>query len=217
MKRILTLALLATTALSVPALAEDSSSRAGLGLGVGADVGVGANVGGNSIGANVDSSADTSTRSETSSSDAQVDTSADADVNADANTDTSTGRTATGDTSIGGSAESSASAASSAAMDMRGENLARNDIILIQQALRQEGFYNGTADGIWGPRTASALMQFQQRQQLGATGQVNTNTLDKLGVELGSSTSGAASNNQTTIENSVGVGATANPGSAGTY
>jgi peptidoglycan hydrolase-like protein with peptidoglycan-binding domain len=80
-----------------------------------------------------------------------------------------------------------------------GENLARNDVIMIQQSLRQEGLYNGTADGVWGPRTASALMQFQQKNQLGATGQLNTNTLDQLGVELGASgssktsTSGSAS------------------------
>lgn len=70
---------------------------------------------------------------------------------------------------------------------------------MIQQSLRQEGLYNGTADGVWGPRTASALMQFQQKNQLGATGQLNTHTLDQLGVELGASgssktsTSGSAS------------------------
>lgn len=41
---------------------------------------------------------------------------------------------------------------------------------MIQQSLRQEGLYNGTADGAAGSRTASALMQFQQKNQLGATG-----------------------------------------------
>lgn len=211
MKRFLTLALLASS-VTFPAMAQNNSASSGAsvgtGVGVGADVGVGA-------GSSMDSEGNTmnSSGAQMNSSPNTFDSSADAetDMNAQADTDTGTGRTASGDTSVGGSAGATASAD----QQMRGENLARNDVILIQQALRQEGFYQGTADGIWGPRTASALMEFQQRQQLGADGQLNSNTLDKLGVELGGS--GANSNNQSTIDSSQGVGSESNPGSAGTY
>lgn len=162
MKRLLALTLL-TTAISVPAFAE-TSLNTGTSTGIGIDVGVA------KVGADVDtgSSVNTSNDSE--------------DVG-------STGTSSPGMSSSMSPDTSTNTSASASGQAITGENLARNDVVLIQQALRQEGLYSGTADGVWGPRTASALMQFQQQNQLDATGQLNTNTLDQLGVELGASDS----------------------------
>jgi hypothetical protein len=198
MKRLLALTLL-TTAISVPAFAETS-------LNTGASTGIGIDAGVAKIGADVDTSnsvntshdsedvGSTGTSSTGMSSSMSSDTSADTSADADTSSSTSARTAAEADSNT---------SASTSAQAITGENLARNDVVMIQQALRQEGLYNGTADGVWGPRTASALMQFQQQNQLGATGQLNTNTLDQLGVELGASgssktsTSGRASGSTT--------------------
>ncbi|MGB4107121.1 MAG: peptidoglycan-binding domain-containing protein [Alphaproteobacteria bacterium] len=210
MKRLLALTLL-TTAISVPAFAETSlntGSSTGLGIGVNtgvADTSVGADV---DAGASVSGSSSSDTNS---SSQAEQDSNATSDSSTSNSSSISNESTARTETSATGQA-------------IAGDNLARNDVVMIQQALRQEGFYNGTADGVWGPRTASALMQFQQQNKLGATGHLNTNTLDRLGIELGASGSASSStgadvnsNNRSTIDSSEGVGSSANPGSGSTY
>lgn len=62
-------------------------------------------------------------------------------------------------------------------------DLQKNTIREIQQSLRNEGFNPGPADGIWGPRTASALEDFQQENNLQPTGQPHPETLNELGVQ----------------------------------
>ena len=39
-----------------------------------------------------------------------------------------------------------------------------------QQALRDLGFYKGTVDGVWGPRSRGALVAFQAEKGLDADG-----------------------------------------------
>lgn len=196
MKRILTLALLATAA-SFPAMAEQSAgSSTGLSIGgVGANVDIGAS-------ADVDSSANRTSDVTNPGERAAIygDTNAEAQLNSEKrenidaqineNTDS---RTRPGTTASGSSSASGSASASATGQAIQGRSLARNDVVLIQQALRQEGFYQGTADGVWGPRTASALMQFQQQNSLGATGSLNSTTLDQLGVQLNSSASASGS------------------------
>jgi peptidoglycan hydrolase-like protein with peptidoglycan-binding domain len=43
----------------------------------------------------------------------------------------------------------------------------------IQKRLAAEGYGPGTADGVWGPQTEAAVRNFQQDQDLNATGQLN--------------------------------------------
>ncbi|MGC2857577.1 peptidoglycan-binding domain-containing protein [Novispirillum sp. DQ9] len=49
-----------------------------------------------------------------------------------------------------------------------------------QQALRDMGLYDGQIDGIAGPRTRSAVEQYQQRQGLPQTASLDDRTLDSL-------------------------------------
>jgi peptidoglycan hydrolase-like protein with peptidoglycan-binding domain len=66
---------------------------------------------------------------------------------------------------------------------MAGNTLDRGVVRGIQQRLRQFGFYRGTSDGIWGPRTQSALTSFQRSRGLEATGQLNPTTISALGLD----------------------------------
>jgi peptidoglycan hydrolase-like protein with peptidoglycan-binding domain len=74
--------------------------------------------------------------------------------------------------------------------------LSRDEIMRAQQALDQKGFDVGKADGIMGPRTKQALGKFQQQQKLQQTGQLDQNTLSKLGVSQQESTTGQGGNLQ---------------------
>lgn len=56
----------------------------------------------------------------------------------------------------------------------------------VQASLAQEG-YNVSVDGVWGPQSAEALRQFQQANNLDATGQINAQTLAALNVDAGAS------------------------------
>jgi peptidoglycan hydrolase-like protein with peptidoglycan-binding domain len=67
-----------------------------------------------------------------------------------------------------------------------------------QQALKDKGFDVGTVDGQMGPNTESALRQFQQKQRLPQTGNLDEQTLSALGVDQNQgATSGQGSQNST--------------------
>ena len=53
----------------------------------------------------------------------------------------------------------------------------------VQEALKEKGFDPGTADGVDGPSTKSALKKFQAQQNLTADGRIGPKTLDALGVK----------------------------------
>lgn len=53
----------------------------------------------------------------------------------------------------------------------------------VQQRLRALGFYRGSADGLWGAGTQTALERFQQGRGLQASGQVNPATVQALGLD----------------------------------
>lgn len=53
----------------------------------------------------------------------------------------------------------------------------------VQQKLNNEGFQAGPVDGIWGPKTQSAVKNFQQKKGIEATGQLDEKTLAELDVE----------------------------------
>lgn len=53
----------------------------------------------------------------------------------------------------------------------------------LQNRLRQLGFYNGPAEGVWGPETQTALERFQRSRRLEVTGQVTPATLTAMGID----------------------------------
>ena len=57
-----------------------------------------------------------------------------------------------------------------------------------QQALQKEGFNPGPIDGYMGPRTTAAVREFQQKEQLKVTGQLDPETLGRLNVGVGGAT-----------------------------
>jgi peptidoglycan hydrolase-like protein with peptidoglycan-binding domain len=52
----------------------------------------------------------------------------------------------------------------------------------IQQALADRGYFQGTADGTWGPDSADALRRFQVDQDLDADGKISSLSLIALGL-----------------------------------
>ena len=63
------------------------------------------------------------------------------------------------------------------------ENVSPGMIRTIQQNLDRRGYTVGKVDGLWGPRTRSALMAFQRDQNLHASGRIDQPTLAALGVD----------------------------------
>src|SRR5258706_6646416 len=76
------------------------------------------------------------------------------------------------------------------------------DVKKVQQALKEKGQDPGPIDGVMGPKTKQALTAFQQQQGLKATGTLDNDTKQALGIDQsgtssrsssGGSKSGAAS------------------------
>lgn len=49
-----------------------------------------------------------------------------------------------------------------------------------QQALKDMGLYDGDVDGLYGPRTIDAVAQYQRRQDMAGSGELDQRTLDSL-------------------------------------
>lgn len=75
-------------------------------------------------------------------------------------------------------AVNSASAAT-LTMGMRGERVA-----LVQQRLKEWGYYTGDVDGVFGRGTYNAVVRFQRQNGLAADGQVGKRTAAAMGVPL---------------------------------
>src|SRR5579883_1114739 len=56
------------------------------------------------------------------------------------------------------------------------------DIREIQQVLIEKGYYHGRVDGVMGRETEEALMQFQRREGIEATGRIDERTTAALGI-----------------------------------
>lgn len=52
-----------------------------------------------------------------------------------------------------------------------------------QKSLQAKGYYNGSIDGIMGPKTEAAILQFQRSQLMKETGKLNESTAQRLGIE----------------------------------
>ncbi|HEY8554737.1 MAG TPA: peptidoglycan-binding domain-containing protein [Burkholderiales bacterium] len=53
----------------------------------------------------------------------------------------------------------------------------------VQQTLNDQGFNAGPVDGKWGPKTQSAVKNFQQAKGLQPTGELDQETLAELNIE----------------------------------
>lgn len=52
----------------------------------------------------------------------------------------------------------------------------------LQQRLNQKGFSSGHVDGVWGPITSKAVMEYQRKAGLQPTGRLDVATLQALGL-----------------------------------
>ena len=66
------------------------------------------------------------------------------------------------------------------AMLRQGANNNRTDVSAIQNALKSYGFYNGTVDGLFGPKTAQAVRDFQNTTGIKVDAIVGPQTRGKL-------------------------------------
>jgi peptidoglycan hydrolase-like protein with peptidoglycan-binding domain len=55
----------------------------------------------------------------------------------------------------------------------------------VQEALKEKGHDPGPIDGVMGPKTQEALRAFQQANNLQATGRIDAETSQKLGIDEG--------------------------------
>jgi peptidoglycan hydrolase-like protein with peptidoglycan-binding domain len=67
-------------------------------------------------------------------------------------------------------------------------SLGRDQVRQAQMLLREKGFDVGEVDGVLGPRTRRALIAFQRRQGLEASGQIDQRTAGALGLSNGPTT-----------------------------
>jgi len=100
----------------------------------------------------------------------------------------------------------SATASQSAGMgqDMQAMRNDPQTVRQIQQKLQDEGYRVGAIDGIWGPKTSSALKEFQQAQGLDADGALSQSTISALGIQM----EGADSMSADRLENGGAADAT---------
>ncbi len=69
-----------------------------------------------------------------------------------------------------------------------------NTVNQIQQTLKNQGFYNGSVDGVYGSGTETAVKKFQQAYGLTADGKVGTKTLQAMGITDSGGGGGGGSN-----------------------
>jgi hypothetical protein len=59
---------------------------------------------------------------------------------------------------------------------------ADDDVRMAQEKLKEKGFDPGPADGFWGPRTASAVGEFQRKENMTVTKRLDRETRTKLAL-----------------------------------
>jgi peptidoglycan hydrolase-like protein with peptidoglycan-binding domain len=96
-------------------------------------------------------------------------------------------------------------------------SLSRQQTMQMQRALKSRNIYQGQVDGVWGPKTESALRNFQTQSGLEATGELNDATARALGVDMsGSSAAGATMSGERQTVSGSDRGAEVSPPAAGT-
>lgn len=57
-------------------------------------------------------------------------------------------------------------------------------VLMIQQFLQQQGHYDGSLDGLWGPSTQEAVRRFQQQAGVEPDGHLSFQTLAAMGADV---------------------------------
>jgi peptidoglycan hydrolase-like protein with peptidoglycan-binding domain len=73
-----------------------------------------------------------------------------------------------------------------------GDVRANGDVRSAQMALRDKGHNPGPIDGVMGPRTSAAVREFQQKENLTVSGQLDAETRAKLMAGASTSSTGSA-------------------------
>ncbi|HSU04130.1 MAG TPA: peptidoglycan-binding domain-containing protein [Acetobacteraceae bacterium] len=63
-----------------------------------------------------------------------------------------------------------------------GNELSKQTVRRIQTSLKRDGDYKGHVDGVWGPMTQNGVMQFQQKNGLQSTGNLDEQTLQAMHI-----------------------------------
>ena len=71
----------------------------------------------------------------------------------------------------------------------------KENIRIVQQRLKELGFYTISVDGIWGPKTLAGVKNFQRSRGLVVDGIVGAKTEKALGVTLKSGSGGSTTSN----------------------
>lgn len=71
---------------------------------------------------------------------------------------------------------------------------------VVQDKLKRWGYYDGAVDGIFGPKTTEAVKYFQRKNGLTQDGVVGPKTMEKLGMQASSASSGGGSNRDNDLE-----------------
>ena len=58
----------------------------------------------------------------------------------------------------------------------------QSDVRAAQEKLKDKGYDPGPIDGIWGPRTAAAVSEYQRKEKMTVTNRLDPETLGKLEV-----------------------------------
>ena len=83
-------------------------------------------------------------------------------------------------------------AESTGAKESQGEKWAMQDVKKAQEALKDKGHDPGSIDGVIGSQTRQAIRAFQNANGLKATGRLDSETTEKLGVEKASASSASS-------------------------
>jgi len=88
-------------------------------------------------------------------------------------------------------------------MDENNTQASSTDVKQAQQALKDQGLYHGAIDGRWGPETKQAVNEFQKKNGLKQTAQLDDQTKDQLQHADNDSNqnSGTANDNNRSEEN----------------
>jgi len=97
-----------------------------------------------------------------------------------------------------------------------------SNIKSLQEALKNQGFNPGPIDGVMGPQTRQALQSFQRSKNITASGELNAETAQQLGVQP-SGTMGTdlgterdRSSGIPGLPSGTGPGSSSSPGTEGT-
>lgn len=77
-----------------------------------------------------------------------------------------------------------------------------SDIKLVQQKLKNWGYYTGKVDGIYGSKTKSAVIKFQRKNNLVADGIIGNKTLKAMGITSSMLSSSKNNNSSAKYSNS---------------